>query len=115
MILFIQGGQITDSVSHAPMAHFPIGGLDKTKLVDPRIAGERSNQTDVGPFWRLDGTDAAIVGGMHIAHLEASTFSRETARSQGRKAPLMSNLGQRIGLIQELGKLAGTKELLQGC
>ena len=50
------------------------------------------------------------MGGMHVAHLETGPLSRQTARAKRREAPLVGNLGQRIGLIHELAKLGRTKE-----
>jgi hypothetical protein len=50
---------------------------------------------------------------VHVAHLEAGTLARQAARAQGRDAPLVRDLGQRVGLVHELRQLAGTEELLQ--
>ena len=48
---------------------------------------------------------------MHVAHLEARALAGEAARSQGRDAPLVGDLGERIGLVHELRQLARAEEL----
>ena len=48
---------------------------------------------------------------MHVADFKAGALARQTARSKGRKAALMRDFRQRVGLIHELRELRGTKEL----
>ena len=47
--------------------------LDKPVLVDPRIACQGVDQTDVRSFRRLDGAHPSIVGIMYVADLESGT------------------------------------------
>ena len=67
-----------------------------------------------GTFRRLDGADAAVVRGMHVAHLEPGALARQTARSESRETPLVGDLRERVGLVHELGELAGAEELADG-
>ena len=87
-------------------------GLDEAVLVDPRIGGERGDQADVRTFRRLDGADAAVVGGVHVAHLEAGALAGEAAGPEGREPPLVGDLRERVGLVHELRQLARPEELL---
>ncbi len=64
-----------------------------------------------GPFRRLDWADAAVMGRMHVAHLEAGPLARKAARAERRQAPLVGDLRQRVGLIHELRELRGAEEL----
>ena len=48
---------------------------------------------------------------VHVAHLEAGAFARQTARAERRQAPLVGDLRQRIGLVHELRELRGAEEL----
>ncbi len=49
---------------------------------------------------------------MHIADLKSGPLPGKPSRTQSRKPPFVSNLGKRISLIHELGKLAAAEELL---
>ena len=68
-------------------------------------------RSDVRAFRRLDGADAAVVRGMHVADFESGALARQTAWSKSRKTALVRDLRQRIGLIHELRELAGAEEL----
>ena len=52
------------------------------------------------------------MGGVHVAHLEAGALAGQTAGPEGREAPLVRDLGERVGLVHELRELAGPEELL---
>ena len=49
-----------------------------------------------------------------VTHLEARPLARQTARAEGREAPLVGEAGQGVGLVHELRELAGPEELLDG-
>src|ERR1039458_215672 len=102
--------QYLDFVHHRALDHLAVGALDEPVLVDARKARQRRNQTDVRTFRRFDGADAAVVRGMHVADFESSAFPAQAAGSQRRKTALVRDLAQRIGLIHELRKLAGSEE-----
>ena len=106
--------EIDHLVGDAAVLHLAIGRFDEAVFVHPRIGRERIDQADIRPFRRLDRTDAAVMGRMHVAHLEAGAFARQTARAKRRKTPLVGDLRQRIGLIHELRQLRGTEELAHG-
>ncbi len=103
-----------DKVEDAGILYLAVRRLDETELVDARKTRERADEADVRAFRRLDGADAAIVGGVHVAHLEARTLSGQAARSKCRQAALVRDLGERIGLVHELRKLRGAEELTDG-
>ena len=92
--------------------HLAIRRLDEAELVDARVRRQRRDQTDVRTFRRLDRADAAVMGRMHVTHFEPGALARQAARTEGREAALMGDLGERIRLIHELRELAGAEELL---
>src|SRR6185369_5926543 len=104
--------QVVDVVADLAILHAAIRRLDEAVVVDARERRQRADQADVRAFRRLDRTDAAVVRRMHVAHVEAGTLARETARSESRETTLVRDLGQRIGLVHELAELARAEELL---
>src|SRR5207247_9473744 len=109
--LRVAGADYSDVINNAPVLHLPIRAFDKPKLVDAGVAAQRRDQSNVRTFRRFDGTNAAVVGGMHVADLESSPLSGETAGSEGRQTPLVGNFRKRIGLIHELRQLRRSEEL----
>ena len=105
MLRFLYGRQIYDLIAHLSLYNLAVWRLDEAVFVYPRIGGERVDQADIGALRRLDRANAAVVGGMHVPHLEAGPLTRESAGAQCRKAPLMGDFGQRVGLVHELRKL----------
>ena len=81
-------------------------------LVDPRVGGERRDETDVRTLWGLDRADAAVVGRVYVADLEARALAGQAPRSEGRETTLVRDLGERVGLVHELGELRAPEELL---
>ena len=73
-----------------------------------------ADQADVGAFRRLDGAHAAVVGGVHVTHLEPGPLPGQTAGTHGRQAALVGEPRQRVGLVHELRQLRGPEELLDG-
>src|SRR5690606_25089564 len=71
-------------------------------------------QTNLWTFRRVNRAHATVVGGVHVAHLKARTFTRQTTRAQSRNTTLVRDFGQRVGLVHKLRQLAGTEELLDG-
>ena len=108
------GRQEVDLVGELLVLDLAVRGLQEAELVQAGIERQRVDQTDVRTFRRLDRADAAVVGRVHVAHLEAGTLTRQTARAQGRDTALVGDLRQRVGLVHELGQLAGTEELADG-
>ena len=93
------------------MAHKPVGRLDEAELVHSGIGRQRAEQPDVGAFRRLNGAYAPVMREVHITHVEAGALPRETTGTQGRQAPLVRELGQRVGLVHELRQLRSAEEL----
>ena len=103
--------EIDHLVGDAAVLDLAIGRLDEAVFVHPRVGRERVDQADIRPFRRLDRADAAVMGRVHVAHLEAGALARETARTERREPPLVGDLRQRIGLVHELRELRGAEEL----
>ena len=110
----LHGREVDHLVGHLALLDLAVGALDEAVLVDAREGRERVDEADVGAFRRLDRADAAVVRRMHVAHLEARALAREAARAQRREPPLVRDLGQRVGLVHELGELRGAEELAHG-
>ena len=87
-----------------------VGGLDETKLINLGIDAKRGDKTDVGTFRSLDGAEAAVVGIVDVADLEACTLARQTAGAESRDTALVGELGQGVGLVHELAQLVGAEE-----
>ena len=104
-------GEVDHLIGHLAVSHAAVRALDEAVLVDPRIGGETVDQADVGPLRGLDRADPAIVGGVHVAHLEAGALAGQAARAERGKAALVRDLRQRIGLVHELGQLRAAEEL----
>ena len=48
---------------------------------------------------------------MHVAHVETGALAGQSAATQGRQATLVSQFGQRVGLVHELRQLVAAEEL----
>ena len=90
LVLYV-GGHIDHLVRHPArgVVHLAEGRLDKAVLVDAGIGGEVVDQADVGTFGGLDGTHAAIVAVVDVAHVHAGPFAAQAAGSQGGQTPLV--------------------------
>ena len=92
----------------------PVGGLNKTQTVDPGVGGQAAEQANVGAFRGFNRANAPIVRSVNIAHIKAGALPREAAAPQGRKAALVSQFRQRVGLVHKLGQLVAAKKLPDG-
>ena len=92
------------------ICHLTVRSFNEAELVDFRKYAEWRNQTDVRTFRSLDRTKTPVVSIVYVTNLEACTFAWQTARTQGRHTALVSNLGQRVGLIHELWQSIRSKE-----
>ena len=102
--------EIDHLVGDAAVLDLAIGRFDEAVFVDARKGRERIDQADVRAFRRLDRADAAVMGRMHVAHLEAGALAGQTARAKRREAALVGDFRQRIGLVHELRQLRGAEE-----
>ena len=103
-----------NEVEHAAGFDAAVRRLDKTVIVDARIAAQRRDQADVRTFRRFNRADASVVRRMYVAHLESGALTRQTARSKRRKTPLVRDLRERVRLVHELGQLRRPEELANG-
>src|SRR5262249_1943568 len=94
-----------EMIDHAALLNLLVRRLDEAEVVDPRIAGKRRDEADVGTFRRLDGTHPAVVGRVDVPYFEARALAREAARPESREATLVRDLGERVRLVHELRKL----------
>ena len=94
--------------------HRPVGGFNKPQPVNPRVSRQAAQQPDVRPLRRLNGADAPVVRSVDIPHIKARPLPRQPAPTQGRKTPLVRQLGQRVGLIHKLRQLVPPEKLPDG-
>ena len=50
---------------------------------------------------------------MNVAHFESGSFSVQAAWPEAREAPFVRQLGNRVGLVHELGELRSSEEVFQ--
>src|SRR4051794_11324609 len=110
--VLLVGGQVVDLAGDLAALDPPVGALDEPELVDAGEARQGADQADVRPLGRLDRAHPAVVRGVDVTDLEAGALTREPARAERRKAPLVGQTGQRVGLVHELRQLRGAEELL---
>ena len=60
-----------------------VRSLHESVLVDPGVAGQGVDQSDVGTFRGLNGTHSSVVGIVYVTHLESGPVSGKTSRSKG--------------------------------
>ncbi len=65
-----------DVVDHASALDPAVGRLDEAVVVDPRIATQRRDQSDVRAFRRLNRADAAVMRRVNVADFEPGSFTR---------------------------------------
>ena len=113
-VIAIAGVHHADEVEHAAILHLAVRRLDEAVVVDPRIAAQRRDQSDVRTFRRLDRADTAIVRRVNVADFESRALTRQTARPKCRQTALVRDLRQRVGLVHELRQLRRSEELADG-
>ena len=113
VFLFV-GREVVHLVGDLAVHHAAVRRLDEAVGVHAGVGGQRADEADVRAFRRLDGAHAAVVGGVHVAHLEAGALAGQAARAQGRKAALVRDAGGGVRLVHELGQLRTSEELLDG-
>ena len=107
------GQYLVEILDHSVL-DLPVGRDQETELVGLGEGAEGDDETDVLTLWSLDGADPAVVGVVNVTDFEARTLPLQTAGAQGRDPSLVGDLRQGVGLVQELGELGGSEELLQG-
>ena len=101
------------SSRHLPALDDAVRRLDEAELGDRRVRGEVADQADVRAFRRLDRAHPAVMGRVHVAHLDRRPLAREPTRAERRQAAAMREAGERVRLVHELRQLRGAEELLQ--
>ena len=112
VLLLLERRQVADALGDAAVLDLAVRRLDEAELVDAGEGRQRGDEADVRTFRRLDRADAAVVGRVHVAHLEPGALARQTAGAEGREAALVGDLRERVRLVHELRQLAGPEELL---
>ena len=102
--------QILHRVGDLAVDDLAVRGLDEAVAIDPREGRERVDQADIGPLRRLDRAYPAVMGRVHVAHLEARALAGKPAGPERRQTALVGDLGQRVGLVHELGELRRAEE-----
>jgi len=82
-LVLLVGGQEDDLAGHPAVLHLPPGGDEESVLVEAGIGGEGGDKADVGTFRRLDGTDPAVVGIVHVPRLEPGPFPGKAPGAEG--------------------------------
>ncbi len=103
--------QIDDLVCHPAVDHAPVRAFDKPVLIDAGISRQAVDQADIGALRGLDRADPAVMGRVHVTHLEAGALAGQPAGTEGRQAPLVGDLRQRVRLVHELRQLRRAEEL----
>ena len=109
----LDGGEVDDFVGDLAVLDAAVGAFNEAVFVDARVAGERGDESDVGSFRRLDRADAPVMARMHVAHFEAGALAGESAGAERRESALVGDLGERVGLVHELGELRRSEEFAQ--
>ncbi len=91
-----------DVLLDTALFHLLVGRFDIAHGVEPRIARQGRDETDIRTLRGLNRADPAIVGGMDIADFEARALARQSAGAERRQTAFVGDLGERVGLIHEL-------------
>ena len=103
--------QPLDVLGQLAILELLIGGHEEAVLVHAGVDGQAGDQADVRAFRGFDGADAAVVGNVDVADLEARPLAVQTARPQGREPPLVREHRQGVGLVDHLRQLAAAEEV----
>ena len=108
------GRHVHHVVGDLAAVHLAVRGHDEAQRVDLGVARQGRNQADVGTLRRFDGADAPVVRAVHVAHVESGALAGQPARPQRGDAALVTQVGQRVGLVLELAELAAPEKLAHG-
>ena len=95
---------------HLSVLDVTVGGLDESEAVDTCVDAEGGDKTDVRAFRRLDRTETAVMGVVHVSDLESGAVAAQTSRAECGETPLVGDLRQGVGLVHELRELARSEE-----
>ena len=112
--MFSSSVDVDDFVGDGAVFDNAIWSFDEAIIVDASIGRKVQHETDVGTFWRLNGTDTTVVSRVSVADVETSAFAGKTARTHGRKTTFVSKFRERVGFVHELRKLGASEEFFNG-
>ncbi len=112
VVVLLGGGEVVDLIGDPTVDDLAVRRLDETEGVDPRERCERTDQTDVRAFRRLDRAHAAVVRRVNVTDLDACALTRQTTGAERREATLVGQPRERVVLVHELRQLRGSEELL---
>ena len=95
---------------HLSILYIAVRSLDESEGVYARIHAKTGDKTDVRSFRTFDRAETAIVGVVHVTHLESCAVAGKTAGAECGETPLVGDLCERVGLVHELAQLAGAEE-----
>ena len=104
-----------DRILRICLVDLSVRSLDKSVLVDSRIACQRVDQTDVRSLRRLDRTHSSVMGIVNVTDLKSCTVTGKSSRSQCGETSLMCQFSKRVVLIHKLGQLRRSEELFYSC
>ena len=112
-LLLLGRVEVDDLVGDLAVLDHAVGRGDEAVLGDLGVARQRADQADVRALRRLDRAHAAVMGRVHVAHLDRRALAREAAGAEGVQAAAVRQARQRVRLVHELAELRGAEELLQ--
>ena len=96
---------------HTTIFYLAIGSFDEAEFIDFSKGGKTGDQSNVWTFRRLNRTDPAVMGRMHVTNFEACTLPTQTSGSKGGQTSFVRHFAQRICLIHQLRQLTATEEI----
>ncbi len=111
-LFLLRGVEVDDLAGDDAALDDPVGRRDEAVLGDLGVARQRAHQADVRPLGGLDRAHPAVVGRVHVAHLDRRALARQAAGAEGAQAAAVRQARQRVRLVHELAELRGAEELL---
>src|SRR4029078_1414192 len=93
------------------LLHHAVRRGDEAVLGDLRVARQRAHQADVRALRGLDRAHAAVVGRVHVAHLDRRALAGEAAGAEGAQTATVRQARQRVRLVHALAELAGAEAI----
>ena len=104
-LLFLRGVEINDLVGYNAVLDDSVRRRDEAEIGDLGVAGERTDQADVRAFRSFNRAHPAVVGRVHVAHLDRCALARKPTGTKRRQAAAMRKARERVRLIHELTQL----------
>src|ERR1700733_3868499 len=113
-VRFLVGPQPFDLVGQLARFDLAVRPYQKSIVVDLGENAQARDQADVRAFRRLDRADAAVVGDVNVADLEACPLAVESAGAQRAQAAFVREHREGVGLVDHLRQLAAAEEIFDG-